>query len=106
MIRLRAAWVRPTEEARLRQWLAEVSGPRAQEAVTTLVEEGCTHELAIVVRTADGPLLISAMEVGDEDRVDEVFNTSEHPIDKEHKEMLQTSLDSPADADLVLDLRR
>src|SRR5665811_953996 len=57
MIRLAVRRVRPAEEQKLRDWLGVVGGSRSAEAVATLADEGCTHEISVLIQTSDGPLL-------------------------------------------------
>ena len=42
MLRVAIRRVNPGRADELREWLAEVSGPRREEALATLVDEGCT----------------------------------------------------------------
>lgn len=43
--------------------LSEFSGPRLDEALATLMHEGCRHKMAVLVDGPDGPTVISVMEV-------------------------------------------
>ncbi|MBK5217556.1 MAG: hypothetical protein JJE02_08225, partial [Propionibacteriales bacterium] len=85
MIRLAVRRVRPAEEQKLRDWLGVVGGSRSAEAVATLADEGCTHEISVLIQTSDGPLLVYAMEVEDEERSRQAALDSTHTIDAEHK---------------------
>jgi hypothetical protein len=39
-----------------RDWMAQLDGPRREEALATLDDEGCSHELAVLIDGPDGPL--------------------------------------------------
>ncbi len=106
MIEMTVRRVRPGHEQQLRDWLAEVQGPRRVEAQATLVEEGIDHETAALVDTGDGLLLFYAMQSDDFERARKVATTSTHPIDVEHRAHMRDCLlpFEEADLDVVLDL--
>src|SRR5580658_1692341 len=92
MLRVAVHHVNPGQEDELRQWLAEAGGPRRMEALATLVGEGCTHEQAILIPGRDGPVLIYLMEVEDAERSRAAAHSSEHPIDADHRRVMQATL--------------
>jgi hypothetical protein len=55
MLRVAIRRVNPGRADELREWLAEVNGPRRVEALATLFDEGCTHEQAYLIEGAEGP---------------------------------------------------
>ena len=105
MIRLAVRRVRPSEEQRLRDWMGVVNGPRSDEALATLTDEGCTHEVGILVQTSDGPLLVYAMEVEDEERSRQAGLYSRHTIDADHKRVMAAALAEEPELERLLDLR-
>lgn len=105
MIRLAVRRVRPSEEQKLRDWLGAVNGPRSSEALATLTDEGCTHEVGILVQTSDGPLLVYAMEVQDEERSRQAVLDSRYAIDADHKQVMAASLAEEPELERLLDLR-
>ena len=105
MIRLAVRRVRPTEEQNLREWLAGLNGPRSGEALATFPDEGCTHEVGILVQTSDGPLLVYAMEVEDEDRSRQAGLGSQHAIDADHQRVMDAALADEPELERLLDLR-
>ena len=106
MIRLAVRKVLPNEEQDLREWLANLNGPRSEEALETLGDEGCTHETALLVQTSDGPLLVYAMEVEDEQRSRDAAKVSSHAIDADHRRAMDRALGDAPELETVLDLRR
>ncbi|WP_066583408.1 DUF6176 family protein [Cellulomonas timonensis] len=107
MIDLTIRRVRPGQEQRLRDWFAEVQGPRRAEAEATLIEEGIDHETAALIDTGDGLLLVYAMQSEDFERARKVAYASTLPIDEEHRANLRACLlpFDDADLDVVLDLQ-
>jgi|SRR5665811_203287 len=105
MIRLAVRRVRPAEEQKLRDWLGVVGGSRSAEAVATLADEGCTHEISVLIQTSDGPLLVYAMEVEDEERSRQAALDSTHTIDAEHKRVMMSALSDGPEVETLLDLR-
>ena len=103
-LRVRFARVLPGKVDRLRWWLREVAR-RRDEALETLVSEGVRHEAAWLLETADGPILVYAIEAEDLARVDEAFNTSTFPIDHEHRRIMDEVLGEPYPVEALLDLR-
>jgi len=96
--------VRPSEEQKLRDWLGVLNGPRSSEAQATLTAEGCTHEVGILVQTSDGPLLVYAMAVEDEERSRQAGLDSRHAIDADHKRVRAAALAGEPEMERLLDL--
>ena len=105
MIRLAVRRVRPSEVQKLRDWLGSVNGPRSSEALASLTDEGCTHEIGILVQTSDGPLLVYAMEVQDEERSRQAALDSRYAIDAEHKHVMAACLAEEPELERLVDLR-
>lgn len=104
MLRVAIRRVLPDEVDRLRAWLREVDGPRRQEALSTLVDEGCRHEQAYLIEGADGPVMVYVMEVEDIERSRSVGRDSRHAIDTDHRRVLSQTMGDPVPAELLLDL--
>jgi uncharacterized protein DUF6176 len=90
----------------LRAWLDQVGGPRRDEAIATLVDEGVSHEMVLLIKGSDAPVVIYFMEVEDPDKAHRAYETSEHPIDAEHRQVMSTVLGGPVESEILLDLRR
>ena len=106
MLRVAIRQVNPGLADELRDWLAEVNGPRHQEALSTLVDEGCTHEQVYLIEGKEGPVLIYVMEVADEDASRRAARSSRHPIDADHKRVMEQTVGDDLPFELLLDLRR
>lgn len=105
MMRLAVRRVHPGEEDRLREWLNELNTTRADEARATLVDEGCSHEMGVLVPTSDGLLLVYAMELVSEEQSKLASQNSQHPIDAEHKRIMRAALGEEPELERILDLR-
>jgi len=82
---------RAGKEARLRNWLAELSA-RADEVRATFVDETVRSEQAFLVQTADGLMLIYAVEATDLECARAAFEQSSHAIDAGHKKVMSECL--------------
>jgi Family of unknown function (DUF6176) len=100
MIRIDIRRVKAEEEGTLRAWMAELNR-RGAEVSETLAREGTRHEQAYLLKTSDGPVLIYAMEAGDQDRAAEAFRDSSSLIDVEHKRIMKQVLAGTPHAELV-----
>lgn len=78
---------------------------RADEARATLADEGCTHEVAVLVEPG-GPFLVYAMEVEDEQRSRQAARVSQHPVDAEHRRVMQAGAGEEPRMIRLLDLRQ
>ena len=88
----------------LRQWLQTVNGPRRSEAVATLVDETCRHEQAFLIEGKDGPIVVYVMEVADVERSRRSAEQSRHPIDTDHRRVMQRAVGDAVPSELLLDL--
>ena len=104
MMRIRFRRVHPDKVDRLRAWLAEAGGPRRSEAQETLRHEGVRHEMASLLMTAEGPVVVYAVEAEDFDNVNAAFAQSSLAIDLEHRRVMDECLTGPAESELLLDL--
>lgn len=92
------------EVERLRWWMGELMR-RSDEVVETFRNEGTWQELAYLVQTADGPILVYVMDVADAERADLAFRYSELSIDQEHKSVMHQVLGEEVPAELLYDVR-
>jgi hypothetical protein len=106
MLRVAIRHVNPGRTDELGEWLAETNGPRREEALATLVDEGCTHEQAFLIEGAEGPVVIYIMEVDDIEASQEAARLCEHPIDAEHRRVMKQAVGDPLPSELLLDLHR
>lgn len=104
MLRVVVASVKAEKVDRLRSWMAELT-ERRDEVLETYAQETVSHEIALLVQGAEGPLLVYAMEVDDPEAAAEAFQNSKLPIDLEHRAVLDDVLAGTADVELLLDLR-
>ena len=91
MIRLAMRKVKPGEEQHLRAWMDQLNSRRA-EVRATFQQEGVRHEQAFLLYTADGPVLIYAIEAQDHARAAAAYAQSTLPIDLEHKRIMKQVL--------------
>jgi hypothetical protein len=106
MLRVAFRRVNPQRADELREWLAEVNGPRREEALATLADEGCTHEQAYLIEGAEGPVVVYVMEVADIEASQEAARSSSHAIDADHKRVMEQAVGDFLGSELLLDLRR
>lgn len=106
MIHLTIRKVNPEHVELFRDWMAQLNGPRREEALATLDNEGCSHELAVLVEGPDGPLIVYAMEVESVEKSRVAAENSTHPIDKEHRAVLDKAIGERPSLEKLLDLRR
>jgi Family of unknown function (DUF6176)/Transcription factor WhiB len=89
ILRVAIRRINPGRADELREWLAEANGPRREEALAPLVDEGCTHEQAYLIEGVEGPVVIYVMEVEDNEESQEAARSSRHPIDAHHKRVME-----------------
>jgi hypothetical protein len=97
--------VRPEQENFLREWFATLQESRRQEVERSFDREGVHHEKVLLIETADGPLMVYAMEMDDEEKAHAVFAASSHQIDVEHRAALNIALDGIPQQRVVFDVR-
>ena len=106
VIRLTIRKVNPEHIELFREWMTQLNGPRREEALATLEDEGCSHELAVLVEGPEGHLVIYAMEVESVEKSREAADNSTHPIDKEHRAVMDKAIGGRPSLEKLLDLRR
>jgi hypothetical protein len=98
MLNVSFARIRPEKEQHLRKWLAELNS-RQDEARQSMAQEGTRQEQAYILTTADGPILIYAMELADAKRAYAAFGKSKLEVDEKHRAVLAESLAESLDID-------
>jgi hypothetical protein len=88
----------------LRAWLAELQ-QRSDEVRETFRNEGVRHEQAYLLETADGPVLIYAIEIDDPEAAQRAYATSTLPLDLQHREVMATTISGPLDLAPLYDVR-
>jgi hypothetical protein len=96
VLRISFRAIKPGKEARLRAWLAELN-QRADEVRATFRNETVRAEQAFMVDGPNGPMLVYAMEAADFERGAAAFANSQHPIDIEHRAVMQECVGSALD---------
>jgi len=91
MLRVVFSRVKDGQVDRLRAWMRELMD-RPDEVRQTFAQEGVRHEVAYLVEAREGPLLVYAIELEDEDRALEAFNNSTLPLDLEHRRTMESVL--------------
>jgi hypothetical protein len=105
MINLEVTKMDPGKAAQLREWMAEMT-ERADEVRETLANEGVRHELAQLVATSDGPLLIYMVECDDFDAALTAYEHSPFSIDAQHKKVMTEIQGEPLVSEVLLDIQR
>lgn len=83
---------------RLRAWMSELNR-RGDEVRETFRQETVRHERAWLLRGADAPILVYAIEAEDLELGHRVVRESPLPIDIEHRRVMAEVLEGPADAE-------
>ena len=91
MLRVSFRSIRPGKEEQLRKWLAELNA-RADEVRATFKDETVRAEQAFIMNGSDGPVLVYVVEAADLARGAAAYATSAHPIDAEHRAVMQECL--------------
>jgi len=104
VIKLAMRKVRPGEEGRLREWMAQLNSRRL-EVLATFRQEGVRHELAYLIDGADGPILIYAMEAADHEQAAAAYAQSGLPIDLEHRRIMTRVLGDRVPSELLYEFR-
>jgi len=104
LIKLAMRKVRPGEEGRLREWMAQLNS-RRPEVLATFRQEGVRHELAYLIDGADGPVLIYAMEAVDHEQAAAAYAQSSLPIDLEHRRIMAQVLGDRVPSELLYECR-
>jgi hypothetical protein len=104
MLRVSVRRVKADYLDELREWFKTVNGPRRDEAIATLADEGCRHEQAYLLSDSESPLLLYVMEVEDVEQSRPTIGTASHPIDADHLRVMTQAVGDSIEAELVLDI--
>lgn len=104
MIKLAMRKVKPGEEGRLREWMAQLNA-RRPEVLETFRQEGVRHELAYLIDGAGGPVLIYAMEEANHEQAAAAYARSTLPIDLEHRRIMGQVLGERVSSELLYECR-
>jgi hypothetical protein len=104
MIQLVMYKVAAGQEPMLRWWMGELMR-RRDEVLQTFQYEGTREEAAYLLQTADGPILVYVMDVGDPERAGIAYRYSSLPIDQQHKQVMHRVLGEEVEAELLYDVR-
>ena len=102
-MRLAFSRVRPEKVDRLRSWMAELA-QREEEVRETFRQETVRHEVAYLVESGDGPLLVYAIEAADLAEAARAVETHPLPIDHEHRQVMREVFDGAVPAECLLDM--
>jgi hypothetical protein len=105
VIQLSVRKVNPEHLELFRHWMAQIDGPRRAEALATLMNEGCTHEIAALIEGPDGPIVIYAMEIESVERSRNAAENSTYAIDKDHYSVMERATGDRVPLEILLDLR-
>ena len=100
MLRIAFREVREEKVDRLRWWMGELSR-RKTEVRETFLQESTRHEMAFLIRSKNGFILVYAMEVDDVEQAGRAFQASNLPIDLEHKKIMREITTGPVEAELL-----
>ena len=93
------------EIGRLRWWMGELHR-RRDEVLETFENEGTRHEIACLVHTSDGPILVYAIEADDPEAARAAFRASTLAIDVQHRDVMAQIVSEPVAAERLLDVAR
>jgi hypothetical protein len=104
VIKLAIRKVKPGKESELRAWMAQLNSRRS-EVLETFRQEGVRHERAYLLQTADGLILVYAMESPDHERAAAAYAQSTLPIDLEHKRVMTEVLGDRVPSELLYECK-
>lgn len=91
MLRIRFFTVHTDKVERLRAWMKELSD-RRDEVVKTFENEAVRREVAYLLDTVNGPVLLHVMEADDMERAARAVEEHPLPIDVEHRALMRDVL--------------
>ena len=103
MLRVSFCAIKPGKEPLLRTWLSELNA-RADEVRATFKDETVRAEQAFIVDGLNGPMLVYAIEAADFERGAAAFANSQHPIDAQHRAVMQECLGPALDVQPLFDI--
>lgn len=97
MLRLAFSRVQPDKVDRLRAWMKELA-QREEEVMETFRQETVRHEVAYLLTTSDGPLLVYAIEA------ESLAQARPLPIDLEHRQVMREAFAGVVAAECLLEM--
>ena len=104
VLQLSVRLVHADQVENLRSWFGELQTTRRAEAVATLVDETVDQETAILVELGSQHLLVYAIDVRDPEQSRRSADSGKHPIDAEHRNILQQALVGMPTCETILNL--
>ena len=104
MIRVAFKKIAPDKVDKLTWWLSELHR-REDEVRETFRQETVRHEQAYLLESSDHPILVYIMEVEDPDAARRAFQSSDLPIDREHREVMDEVASETLNIELLYDVR-
>lgn len=77
---------------------------RLVEVRETFVQETVEREMAFLLEGRDGPVLVYVIEAEDMEQCQRVVRERPFPIDLEHREVMMSVLEGPAQVETLLDV--
>lgn len=105
MLEIEFMKVNPHKVDRLKQWMAQLAS-REHEAIATLEQETVHTESAFLLDTTQGPVLVYIVEAEDMQLAKQMVKENPHPIDHEHRAVMQEVIEGPAKVEQLLHLSR
>ena len=104
MLRITFSRVRPDKVELLRAWMADLAR-REEEVLETFRQETVRHEVAYLLESGDGPVLVYAIEAADLAQAARAVETQPLPIDLEHRRVMREAFDGVVPTECLLDIR-
>ena len=104
MLRVRFFRVKPDKIDRLRDWMEELHR-RRDEVLETFAQETVRHEAAWLMETAEGTILVYAIEAEDLEQAQRAITENPLPIDLEHRAVMDEVIEVPIELEQLLDER-
>lgn len=104
MLQLSVRLVHADRVDTLRSWFNEIQTTRREEAIATLIDETVDQETAILVEVGDQHLLVYAMDVEDPAQARRSADSGKHPIDADHRRVLERVLAGTPTHETILDI--
>ena len=104
VLRVRFFRIKPEKVDRLRAWMEELSR-RHDEVLETFAQETVQQEAAWLMETAEGTILVYAIEADDLDQARRAFEEKPLPIDLEHRAVMDEVIEVPIELEQLLDER-
>ena len=104
MLRVRFFRVKPDKIDRLRDWMEELHR-RRDEVLETFAQETVRQEAAWLMETAEGTILVYAIEAEDVEQAQRAVEEKPLPIDLEHRAVMDEVIEVPIELEQLLDER-